>query len=39
MAFFSQQDMISLLNRLASHFPSEELAFNGHTRFDIDQRT
>jgi O-methyltransferase involved in polyketide biosynthesis len=35
MAFLTQQDMISLLNRLIDHFPSGELAFNGHTRFAI----
>jgi O-methyltransferase involved in polyketide biosynthesis len=35
MAFLTQQDMISLLNRLIDHFPSGELAFNGYTRFAI----
>ena len=29
MAFLTQEDMISLLNRLISHLPSGELAFNG----------
>src|SRR5215203_97689 len=35
LAFLTQQDMISLLNRLTSHFPSGEVAFNGYTRFAI----
>ena len=35
MAFLTQQDMISLLNRLIDHFRSGELAFNGYTRFAI----
>jgi O-methyltransferase involved in polyketide biosynthesis len=35
MAFLTQDDMISLLNRLISHFPSGEVAFNGYTRFAI----
>jgi O-methyltransferase involved in polyketide biosynthesis len=35
MAFLTQQDMISLLNRLIGHFPSGEVAFNGYTRFAI----
>ena len=29
------QEMISLLDRLISHFPSGEVAFNGYTRFAI----
>ncbi|HLL99286.1 MAG TPA: class I SAM-dependent methyltransferase [Rubrobacteraceae bacterium] len=35
LAFLTQQDMISLLNCLTSHFPSGEVAFNGYTRFAI----
>jgi O-methyltransferase involved in polyketide biosynthesis len=35
LAFLTQADMISLLNRLTSHFPSGEVAFNGYTRFAI----
>ena len=35
LAFLTQEDMISLLNRLTSHFPSGEVAFNGYTRFAI----
>ena len=35
LAFLNQEDMISLLNRLTSHFPSGEVAFNGYTRFAI----
>lgn len=35
LAFLTQEDMISLLNRLISHFPSGEVAFNGYTRFAI----
>jgi O-methyltransferase involved in polyketide biosynthesis len=35
MAFLPQDDMISLLNRLVSRFPSGEVAFNGYTRFAI----
>lgn len=35
MAFLTQDDMISLLNRLISHFPSGEVAFNGYSRFAI----
>ncbi len=35
LAFLTQDDMISLLNRLISHFPSGEVAFNGYTRFAI----
>ena len=35
MAFLTQDDMISLLNRLISHFPSGDVAFNGYSRFAI----
>ena len=35
MAFLTQEDLISLLNRLISHFPGGEVAFNGYTRFAI----
>lgn len=35
LAFLTEEDMISLLNRLISHFPSGEIAFNGYTRFAI----
>jgi O-methyltransferase involved in polyketide biosynthesis len=35
LAFLTQKDMISLLNRLTGHFPGGEVAFNGYTRFAI----
>jgi len=35
LAFLTQEDMISLLNRLTNHFPSGEVAFNGYSRFAI----
>src|SRR5215208_7816193 len=35
LAFLTQEDMISLLNRLTGHFPSGEVAFNGYSRFAI----
>jgi O-methyltransferase involved in polyketide biosynthesis len=35
LAFLTQEEMISLLNRLTSHFPSGEVAFNGYSRFAI----
>jgi O-methyltransferase involved in polyketide biosynthesis len=35
LAFLTQHDMISLLDRLVSHFPRGEVAFNGYTRFAI----
>jgi O-methyltransferase involved in polyketide biosynthesis len=35
LAFLTQDDMIALLDRLTSHFPSGEIAFNGYTRFAI----
>jgi O-methyltransferase involved in polyketide biosynthesis len=35
IAFLSQDGVVSLLNRLARHFPSGELAFNLYTRYAI----
>jgi O-methyltransferase involved in polyketide biosynthesis len=35
LAFLTQKDMISLLNRLTGHFPGGEVTFNGYTRFAI----
>jgi O-methyltransferase involved in polyketide biosynthesis len=35
LAFLTQKDIISLLNRLTSHFPGREVAFNGYSRFAI----
>ncbi len=35
VAFLAQDDFVSLLNRLTSHFPSGELAFNAYTRFHV----
>jgi len=35
MAFLTQEELVSLWNRLISHFPSGELAFNSYTRFAI----
>src|SRR5919112_598788 len=35
LAFLTQEDMISLLKRLTSHFPNGEVAFNGYSRFAI----
>jgi O-methyltransferase involved in polyketide biosynthesis len=35
MGFLSRDEMISLLDRLTSHFPSGEIAFNGYTRFAV----
>jgi len=35
LAFLTQEDMISLLNRLTGHFPGGEVAFNGYSRFAI----
>ena len=35
MAFLAPQEMISLLDRLISRFPSGEVVFNGYTRFAI----
>jgi hypothetical protein len=33
--FLSQDDFASLLNRLANHFPSGELAFNLYTTWAV----
>jgi O-methyltransferase involved in polyketide biosynthesis len=38
MAFLTQDDLISLLDRLVGHFPSGEVAFNGYSRFAIWSR-
>jgi len=35
MAFLSQDELVSLWNRLVSHFPSGEIVFNSYTRFAI----
>jgi O-methyltransferase involved in polyketide biosynthesis len=35
MGFLTQDEMVSLWNRLISHFPSGELVFNSYTRFAI----
>ena len=35
MAFLSKDEMVSLLNRLTSHFPSGEIAYNSYTTFTI----
>lgn len=35
VAFLAQDDFVTLLNRLTSHFPSGELAFNAYTRFHV----
>jgi O-methyltransferase involved in polyketide biosynthesis len=35
MAFLSQDELVSLWNRLIDHFPSGELVFNSYTRFAI----
>ena len=35
MAFLSEDEMITLLDRLTRHFPSGEIAFNGYTKFAI----
>jgi O-methyltransferase involved in polyketide biosynthesis len=35
MAFLTQEELVSLWNRLISHFPSGEIAFNSYTRFAI----
>ena len=35
LAFLTQEDLISLLDRLVSQFPSGEVAFNGYSRFAI----
>ena len=35
MAFLSQEELVSLWDRLIKHFPSGEIAFNSYTRFTI----
>jgi O-methyltransferase involved in polyketide biosynthesis len=35
LPFLSQEEMITLLDRLTSHFPSGEIAFNVYTRFTV----
>jgi len=35
MGFLSQDELVSLWNRLINHFPSGELVFNSYTRFAI----
>ena len=35
MGFLSQNELVSLLNRLVSHFPSGEMVFNSYTKFAI----
>jgi O-methyltransferase involved in polyketide biosynthesis len=35
MGFLSKDGVVSLLNRLISHFPSGEIAFNSYTKFTI----
>jgi O-methyltransferase involved in polyketide biosynthesis len=35
MGFLSQDELISLWNRLISHFPSGEIVFNSYTKFAI----
>jgi O-methyltransferase involved in polyketide biosynthesis len=35
MAFLSQEELVSLWNRLINHFPSGEIAFNSYTRITI----
>ena len=35
MGFLSQDELVSLWNRLIDHFPSGELVFNSYTRFAI----
>ena len=35
MAFLAEEEMITLLNRLISHFPSGEIAYNNYTKFTI----
>jgi O-methyltransferase involved in polyketide biosynthesis len=35
MAFLTLDEMISLVNRIISHFPSGEIAFNSYTKFAI----
>ena len=35
MGFLTKDDFVSLLNRLISHFPSGEMAFNSDTSFAV----
>jgi O-methyltransferase involved in polyketide biosynthesis len=35
MGFLTQEELVSLWNRLISHFPSGEIVFNSYTRFTI----
>ena len=35
MGFLTKDDFVSLLNRLISHFPSGEMAFNSYTSFAV----
>ena len=35
MAFLTQDELVSLWDRLTSHFPSGEIVFNSYTRFAI----
>ena len=35
MGFLTQDEMVSLLNRLISHLPGGEIAFNSYTRFVV----
>jgi O-methyltransferase involved in polyketide biosynthesis len=35
MGFLTQDELVSLWNRLVSHFPSGEIVFNSYTRFAI----
>jgi len=35
MGFLSQDELVSLWNRLVNHFPSGEIVFNSYTRFAI----
>jgi O-methyltransferase involved in polyketide biosynthesis len=35
IAFLSEQEMITLVNRIIDHFPSGEIAFNGYSRFAV----
>jgi O-methyltransferase involved in polyketide biosynthesis len=35
MGFLTQDELVSLWNRLIDHFPSGEIVFNSYTRFDI----
>ena len=35
MGFLSQDELVSLWNRLVSHFPSGEIVLNSYTRFAI----